>query len=108
MIPWSDRGHNYANFIQIPIQAKVLAYLREVEERGEELIITDHGRPVVKIVPLPRPSGKSKTAGNNGPPKAALTMIRGGRWLGRSGVAAEAPVVDDSLMIHLCVFGGPL
>jgi len=30
---------------------KVLAWLRQVEETGEELIITDHGRPAVRIVP---------------------------------------------------------
>ena len=31
---------------------KVLAYLRHVEETGEALIITDHGRPAVKIISL--------------------------------------------------------
>ena len=30
---------------------KVLAYLREVEESGEALVITDHGRPVVRVAP---------------------------------------------------------
>lgn len=30
---------------------KTLEYLRKVEETGESLIITDHGRPVVKIEP---------------------------------------------------------
>lgn len=30
---------------------KALAYLREVEETGEALIITDHGRPVVRVAP---------------------------------------------------------
>jgi prevent-host-death family protein len=30
---------------------KALAYLREVEETGEALVITDHGRPVVRIAP---------------------------------------------------------
>ncbi len=33
-------------------KAKALEYLRNVEQRGEELVITDHGRPVVKVVPL--------------------------------------------------------
>jgi prevent-host-death family protein len=33
---------------------QVLACLREVEQTGEELILTDHGRPVVKIVPIER------------------------------------------------------
>jgi prevent-host-death family protein len=26
-------------------------YLREVESTGEELVITDHGKPVLKLVP---------------------------------------------------------
>jgi len=30
---------------------RALQYFREVEETGEELIITDHGKPVAKIVP---------------------------------------------------------
>ena len=30
---------------------KVLEYLREVEKTGNELVITDRGRPVVRIVP---------------------------------------------------------
>lgn len=30
---------------------KVLALLREVEETGEALVITDHGRPVVRVEP---------------------------------------------------------
>lgn len=30
---------------------KSLAYLRDVEETGEALIITDRGRPVVRIEP---------------------------------------------------------
>ena len=28
-----------------------LRYFRQVAEKGEEIIITDHGRPVAKIVP---------------------------------------------------------
>jgi prevent-host-death family protein len=36
---------------------KSLAYLREVEETGEPLIITDRGRPVVRIEPY-APSGE--------------------------------------------------
>lgn len=30
---------------------KALAYLRDVEQSGEPLVITDHGRPVVRIEP---------------------------------------------------------
>lgn len=28
-----------------------LEYFRQIEQTGEELIITDHGRPVLKVVP---------------------------------------------------------
>ncbi len=28
-----------------------LEYFRRIEQTGEELIITDHGRPVLKVVP---------------------------------------------------------
>lgn len=28
-----------------------LEYFRKIEQTGEELVITDHGRPVLKIVP---------------------------------------------------------
>lgn len=31
-------------------KARALEYFREVERTGRELVITDHGRPVVKIV----------------------------------------------------------
>lgn len=31
---------------------KALEYFRTVERTGKELIITDHGRPVLKIVPF--------------------------------------------------------
>lgn len=32
-------------------KAKALEYFREVESTGRELVITDHGKPVLKIVP---------------------------------------------------------
>jgi prevent-host-death family protein len=28
-----------------------LKYFRQVQEKGEEIIITDHSRPVIKIIP---------------------------------------------------------
>ena len=34
------------------LKAKMLEYLRRVEETGEELIVTDHNRPVLRIVPI--------------------------------------------------------
>jgi prevent-host-death family protein len=33
------------------LKAHALEYLREVQRTGQELIITDHGRPVLKIIP---------------------------------------------------------
>ena len=32
--------------------AAALDYLREVEERGEAIVITDRGRPVLRIAPI--------------------------------------------------------
>ncbi|MEL6339063.1 MAG: prevent-host-death protein [Myxococcota bacterium] len=34
------------------LKAKMLEYFRKVEESGEELIVTDNRRPVLKIVPI--------------------------------------------------------
>ena len=34
------------------LKAKMLEYLREVEQTGEELTITDNQKPVLKIVPI--------------------------------------------------------
>lgn len=34
------------------LKAKMLEYFREVERTGEELIVTDHKKPVLKIVPF--------------------------------------------------------
>ena len=31
---------------------RALHYFREVQEKGVELIITDHGKPVIKIIPF--------------------------------------------------------
>lgn len=36
------------------VKARLLEYLRRVERTGEELVVTDNGRPVVKIVPIGR------------------------------------------------------
>ena len=33
------------------LKAKALEYFREVERTGQELIVTDHGKPVLRIVP---------------------------------------------------------
>lgn len=34
------------------LKAKMLEYFREVERTREELIVTDHNTPVLKVVPL--------------------------------------------------------
>ena len=39
------------------IKPNILKYFREVERTGKELIITDRGRPVLKIVPYSEDSG---------------------------------------------------
>ena len=33
------------------LKAKALEYFREVERTGREIVITDHGRPVLRLVP---------------------------------------------------------
>jgi antitoxin (DNA-binding transcriptional repressor) of toxin-antitoxin stability system len=37
------------------LKSKMLAAFREVERTGEELVVTDHSRPVLKIVPFSPP-----------------------------------------------------
>lgn len=34
------------------LEAKLLEYLRRIEETGEELIVTDCNRPVLRIAPI--------------------------------------------------------
>lgn len=34
------------------LKAKMLEYFRRVEQTGEELIVTDNNRPVLKVVPI--------------------------------------------------------
>ena len=33
------------------LKARMLEFLRNVEETGEELVVTSHGKPVIRIVP---------------------------------------------------------
>ena len=42
------------------LKAKMLEYFRRVERTGEELIVTDNNRPVLKVVPIrkKRPVGE--------------------------------------------------
>lgn len=34
------------------LKAKMLEYFRQVEESGDELVVTSHNRPVLKVVPI--------------------------------------------------------
>jgi prevent-host-death family protein len=36
------------------LKAKMLEYFRQVEETGEELIVTDNNRPVLRVSPIKR------------------------------------------------------
>lgn len=37
------------------LKPKLFSYLRKVSETGKELIITEYGQPVLKIVPISSP-----------------------------------------------------
>ena len=43
-------------------KAKALEYFRHVERTGEELVITDRGRPVLRIVPFKPEPGRALAA----------------------------------------------
>jgi prevent-host-death family protein len=34
------------------LKSKMLELFRQVEASGEEIIVTDHGKPVLKIIPI--------------------------------------------------------
>jgi prevent-host-death family protein len=41
------------SFIELSaLEAKMLEYFRRVEESGDELIVTDNGQPVLRILPV--------------------------------------------------------
>ena len=40
-------------------KARALEYFREVERTGREIVITDRGRPVVKLVPFRADPGRA-------------------------------------------------
>ena len=43
------------------LKARMLEYFRQVEETGEELIVTDHRRPVLRIVPIRNRTAAAET-----------------------------------------------
>lgn len=61
-------------------KARALEYFRQVERTGKELVITDDGTPVVKIVPY------------NHDPAEALKLLRGSV---RRYVDPTEPVASD-------------
>ena len=42
---------NPTNISKSRFKARALEYFREVERTGRPLVVTDHGTPVIKIVP---------------------------------------------------------
>lgn len=46
------------------LNAEMREYLRRVEETGEELIVTDNGVPVVKVVPVQARSSADEVFGD--------------------------------------------
>ncbi len=54
------------------LKSKMLEIFRQVEESGEELIITDHGKPVLKITPIKH---KATVAGLFGDVQGQVTYL---------------------------------
>jgi prevent-host-death family protein len=42
-------------------KARALEYLRQVEGSGEELIVTDRGQPVIRILPIGRSEADARS-----------------------------------------------
>jgi prevent-host-death family protein len=55
-----DHGHDHGHASPVDtvsksaLKARMLEYFRRVEETGHELIVTDNGEPVLKVVPIRR------------------------------------------------------
>jgi antitoxin (DNA-binding transcriptional repressor) of toxin-antitoxin stability system len=45
------------------LKAKMLEIFRQLEASGDELIVTDHGKPVLKIIPLKSQKGVAELFG---------------------------------------------
>ncbi len=67
------------------LKAKMLEYFRQVEATGEELIVTDRGRPVLKVVPIVRTES----------PNVVFADVRGQAWL-PSDEEVALPVAADA------------
>jgi antitoxin (DNA-binding transcriptional repressor) of toxin-antitoxin stability system len=46
------------------LKAKMLQIFRELESSGDELVVTDHGKPVLRIVPFKPKMGVDELFGN--------------------------------------------
>lgn len=79
---------------------KALEYFRSVETTGKELVITDHGRPVLRIIPWAEtPGSESKLSRNT----AARSSAPSG------AVAPPGEVLgQDALRVRMPRPGGPL
>jgi len=45
------------------LKAKMLEVFRQIESSGSELIVTDHGKPVLKIIPVKQKAGVTEVFG---------------------------------------------
>ncbi|MCK5680969.1 prevent-host-death protein [bacterium] len=52
---FSGEGSSLNTVSKGVLKAQMLKYFRQVEETGQELIVTDHRKPVLKIVPIRQP-----------------------------------------------------
>lgn len=46
------------------LKAHMLELFRQVEDTGEELVVTSHGRPVLKVIPFRRAEGVEEVMGD--------------------------------------------
>ena len=70
------------------LKARMLEYFREVENTGEPLIVTDHGREVLEVRPIRRPSRI----------REVLAEYRSGSGVGVASIPTEeilAPIAAD-------------
>jgi prevent-host-death family protein len=54
------KGHNMHMVAKHILKSKMREYFNIVETGGEDIVITDHSRPVAKIVPFKRNSSPEK------------------------------------------------
>ena len=69
------------------LKMKMLEYFRMVEQSGEELIVTSHGKPTLKVVPLHTKTGVDE----------AFADLRGDIHIDDSIMDPETQEWNDSL-----------